>query len=62
MTHSEAKNLLKENGLSLTKFSIQIGKTTANLRMQTNRNKGELSELYRLAILQYIAENVPDQA
>ena len=57
MTHEEAKKLLKENGLSLTKFSLKIGKSTANMRMQAGRNNGELSELYRLAILQFIAEN-----
>ena len=57
MTHTQAKILLKKNGLSLTKFSQSIGKSTANLRMQAKRNNGELTELYRLAILQFISEN-----
>jgi len=60
MTHEEAKKLLKQNKLSLTLFCKQIGKSTANLRMQANRNNGGISELYRLAILQFIADNKKD--
>lgn len=57
MTHDEAKDLLKENGLTLTKFCNAIGKTTANLRMLARQNEGVIPEIYKYAIIGFIQES-----
>ena len=56
MSHDQAKALLKAHKLTLTDFCHHIGKSTANLRVQAGRNGGQISELYRLAIIGFISE------
>lgn len=57
MKHAEAKQLLKYHGLTIVRFADAVGVSDTWIRQQARNNGGEYTELYRLALHQFVREH-----